>query len=153
MLREAVENDPQFVRPDGGFLGKTKALRKLAHDEPVVGAIVIIVELIGVTLEGIGLIIRIGGAPTVFSAGLMREHLLQTTAIGRALVRELKNKPGSSDPDPSDPDRAAPAAAQLLPVIEEDVPLAPRDPAGTNGATPPRRGRGRPRRYPPSSAM
>lgn len=152
-IRAMVEADPRYINVAHGLLARLQATRALAHEDSLVGAGVLAVDGIGISLELFVLVFFACQAPTRLAASLYCEHLKSTTAAARDLVIALKTPlpPQDDDTPPSAPQGPtdgptprghggsdmAPPIPQVLDGHEQQTPRAP-------GPRP----RGRPRKHP-----
>jgi hypothetical protein len=145
-IRSAVENSPDHVGLANGLLGQIAALEKIADENTKIFLIIILIDLVSLGLELSAVLAKASYVPTTYAALLASNAFMRAAHIAddinaelRAIDRQEHNQPESPPPPkPANDNKRA------------DISSAP-DLFGnsTTCAPPPRRGRGRPRKYPP----
>lgn len=139
-IRQAVDNSPNRVPFTGdNFLAQVKALDEIAAENPKVGLLIAVLEIIAVGLELAPILAKLLGLnPTVYSAVVARDHIVSLSRVGEVLGHDLGGDP------PPEPPASAPALSNVVSFHR---------PANENVAPPvqiPKKKRGRPRKYPPA---
>jgi hypothetical protein len=138
-IERRILSSPNVVPKLSGLSGQIEALTALTKSDPKILVFIIIFQLVSLALELSPMWISMSDRffPCTYAAHLAMESFNEVTKIGRDGARRL----GLLPPEEEAP--AAPPAQEAVPIVaDNDIPLAP---SSSNGATPPRRGRGRPR--------
>ena len=134
-IQRAIESAPDYVPPATGFLTQIKLLEEIAGHDNKVTTIIILIDVVSFGFELAAVLAKVTSyVPTTYASLLASEVYLGVSRIGEALAAELK---ASGQDEPSD-------------TVEETIAAAPIPPnSGATGDelfTPPKRGRGRPRK-------
>jgi hypothetical protein len=156
LIRRALEQAPDRVSSDKGFIGRLRALRSLAED-PEIAAVIILIDVVSFGLELSAVLAKITAfVPTTYSKLLARNAFLTAVQLADDIERtinadhtrgeEQTQPPQFAPPSPETPqgesfeepqgsETASPFAAPPVEPHNDDTP-----------PTTPRRGRGRPRK-------
>jgi len=139
-IRHAIENAPGHVNMNGGFLARLRVLERIAENDSKIAAIILLIDLISFGLEAAGVLAKVTSqVPSTYAALLAGDGHVRTARIADKVSAEL-NAIGGPDNDPTDPPprNGDGAGATSQPDVFGDV--------TEPGSTPPKRGRGRPRK-------
>jgi hypothetical protein len=138
-IERRILSSPNVVPKLSGLSGQIEALTALTKSDPKILVFIIIFQLVSLALELSPMWISLNDRffPSTYAAHLAMESFNDVTKIGRDGARRLGLLP------PEDEVPAARPAQESVPAPANDD--APVTPSPLNGATPPRRGRGRPR--------
>jgi Domain of unknown function (DUF4407) len=141
-IRKAVDSATNHVPFSGGFLAQVKALDEIASENGKVAFLIIVLELVAVGIELSPILAKVLGLnPTAHSAIYAREYFIRLNRIADAMESALGNAP------PPPPGAAGMPANNGRGLTGGPPPandnLVPRQQA--------KRGRGRPRKYPPTN--
>jgi hypothetical protein len=127
VIHEAIERAPGHIPRDDSIIARTKALFEELHDDPVAAVPALLLDSVVVGLDLAVLPLKGIAMPSTYS-------MLDTKRALRSMTQQARL-----------------AEADTAPIAPAD-PASGRDhpdkPEGINGGTPPRRGRGRPRKNP-----
>jgi Domain of unknown function (DUF4407) len=142
-IRTAVENAPDHVRPANGLIGQLTALEAIAHEDPIITVIILLIDLVSFGFELAAVLAKMCFVPTTYSALLAKNAYLSVVRIVDDMVAELNMTPLL----------ATEIASALAKEAANENEFNAGKPPGTNplGGTdgdpqPPKRGRGRPRK-------
>ncbi len=148
-IKADVESAEGYNPPQRGLLAEMTALRALA-EKPEVLVVCLLVDGAALTLELAFVLSRaLGGlTPTVYCAIWVRQTIVRVAQIAEDADFEMNLRRDPDDDDGSDPDitNSADHPGPSGPVPNGGWNL----PSPSNGE-PPKRGRGRPRKYPPAN--
>ncbi|HEX4409036.1 MAG TPA: DUF4407 domain-containing protein [Xanthobacteraceae bacterium] len=145
-IRKAIENSPDHVAMNNGFLHRIAILEDIATKDRKIAAVIILIDLISFALELAGVFSKVTSfIPTMYAALTARNAYMGAVHIVDEMTAELKAIDAESEkigiqPDPDPPLEPAPAAAPPLvpePTLDIDKPPEPA-----------KRPRGRPRKHP-----
>jgi hypothetical protein len=147
-IRNAVENAPDYVDVDDGFLAQVTALEHLAQQDPKIAWLILLIELTSAGFELAAVLAKtLSYVPTTLAAVLASEAYMSDVRIVDSMMTELNGDPpkpaGSPHILPRDPpanDNATGASTIFAP--------APFSGSGDHPPQPPKRRRGRPRKAP-----
>lgn len=149
-IRASVEGAPEYVPYDNGLIAQITVLDQIAHENPRIAAVIILVDVTSFGFELAAVLAKVTSyVPTTYAALLARSAYMNVVRIVDEMMDELN--PPSSKPS---------SDAQIIP------PIIPRNETRRNAArpspatdpfssppgplsAPPKRGRGRPRKKPP----
>jgi len=149
-IRAAVEGAPEYVPYDNGLIAQITVLDQIAHENPRIAAVIILVDVTSFGFELAAVLAKVTSyVPTTYAALLARSAYMNVVRIVNEMMAELN--PPSSKPS---------ADSRIIP------PIIPQNETGRNAArpspgtdpfsspsgplsAPPKRGRGRPRKKPP----
>jgi Domain of unknown function (DUF4407) len=137
-IERRILSSPNVVPKLSGLSGQIEALTALTKSDPKILVFIIIFQLVSLALELSPMWISLSDRffPCTYAAHLAMESFNEVTQIGRDGARRL----GLLPPEEEAP--AAPPTQESVPTpANDDLPVAP---SSLNGATPLRRGRGRP---------
>jgi uncharacterized protein DUF4407 len=147
-IEKIINNSPNVVRRRTGLSAQVEALSALTRENPKLLAIILAIEFLSLCLELGPLWAASTKIPSALAARIALDHYVEVSKLVKDGAEKLGAKPmpeietvspAETPPPPHEPpDDAFPAA-----------PIAANDNAsgtGMNGATPPRRGPGRPRK-------
>ncbi len=145
---------PNAIPKLSGLSGQLEALAALTKDDPKLLFFVIAFQLISLALELGPMWVSVSYFPSTYAARMTMQHFIDVTKISEEGARQLGVKPTQEQnaPETDKSAGAAPANDNAQPGMpaSSSVSAGNNDPlrAQMNGATPPRRGRGRPRKNP-----
>jgi predicted nucleic acid-binding Zn-ribbon protein len=154
-IRADIENSPERIGRDAGFLAQLSALKRLAQD-PEIAAIILLIDLTSFGLELAAVLAKVTSfVPTTYAALLARNAYMRVVEIVDEMDETLRQRP--SEPD-SDVDRLEPIhpagggdgeAVDDPRPVDEGLPLdaAPAVNGAGAGLTEAKRPRGRPRKF------
>jgi hypothetical protein len=131
-IEKAIEQSPDFIPKNDSLIARVKALFEEMQDPwvavpmAIFDAIIVGIDIVILTLKAIAM-------PSTYGMRDTRRHLremAQQARLADAETEVVEHSPGLAPPDDHDP------------------PDPPNDHSGMNGAPPPRRRRGRPRKNP-----
>jgi hypothetical protein len=150
-IEKAINESPNAVRKRAGLAAQIEAISALTAEDPKLLVIVLALEFLSLALELGPMWAAATKLPSALAARLARDHFVEVTSLAtEGAVRLGLRKAG--DREVAEPVAEQVAAADIAapPVTETAQPAAndnfPVLPSSLNGATPPRRGRGRPRK-------
>jgi hypothetical protein len=145
-IREAVDHSPDHVPLNNGFLARISALEDIAHDDSRIAVIIGLIDVTSFGLEMAAVLATVTSfVPTTYSALIARDAYLRAVNIADEIVRSI-------DPSVRKMDGIAQTLSRDRPSNDNmDGPwpigkLGPGEPG--NAPQPPKRPRGRPRKYP-----
>ena len=122
-IRRAMENAPDRVSKDEGFLGQLAALKRVAQD-PEIAAIIILIDAVSFGLELSAVLSKVTSfIPTTYAALLARNAFIQIVDIVDEMERRINGTSSESDDETE------------IELSEADQ--AEQDGAGTESAAPP----------------
>jgi uncharacterized protein DUF4407 len=128
-IRDAIENAPDHVPLDNGFLAQLKVLKQIAKQDNGIAAVILLIDVIAFGFELAAVLSKITAfVPTTYAAILARDAYMTAVKIVDDMMIELEDTGGKA------PNGSAPP----------NPPQTPNDPA----PQPLKRGRGRPRKHP-----
>jgi hypothetical protein len=143
-LRTAIENAPDHVARDDGFLAQIVVLEHMAEKDSKIAAVILLIDLVSFGFELAAVLAKVTSfVPTSYAALLARDAYMRAVRMADEIMIELKTMEtrGQSEPE------------GMHEPLEHDqdvgfVPAAA--PGELNNPTAPqvKRGRGRPRKYP-----
>jgi hypothetical protein len=145
-IRKAVENAPDHVRRDDGFLAQIMALEHIAQADSKVLWIIALIDVTSFGLELAAVLAKVTSfVPTTYAALLARDAYLGAVRITNAMVAELNGGVRAEEKKPPLRPRAEPANDNHRGNGED---LGPDPFGGRNDPPPqpPKRPRGRPRK-------
>lgn len=161
-IRQAIENAPDHVAYDGGFLRQLTILENMAEQDRKILAIILLIDFVSFGFELAAVLAKITSfVPSTYAMLLARDAYIGAVRVVNEMMDEL-NGPAREEPDasgfpaPVDPTGGAPGsggAAIPHPVLSPDEGAPPEQPESPVAATPAppqplKRGRGRPRIHP-----
>ena len=142
-IRAGLDGDPTVIRANTGMLGQINALEEIAGDDWKIAFVMFLIEIVAVGFDLAPVLAKLNYLPTTLSALLAKNHLLRMQQIVDEAVS----------------DNQEPAAGQSL-VPANDNPLRNGKGHGFGWIAndnepdqPPKRKRGRPRKYPPPDEL
>lgn len=147
-IRTAVENAPNHVGLDHGFLAQITALEHIAEGDSKIATIVILIDVVSFGFELAAVLAKVTSyVPTSYAALLARDVYLRIVRITDELVSDLeRQRPAGKQPEPT-ASHAPPKAKRMRKAANDNL-IQPIESADDPGAPPPRRPRGRPRKHP-----
>jgi hypothetical protein len=142
-IRRAIENAPDHVGAENGFLAQLAELERIAQKDTWIAFIIGLIDVVSFGLELSAVLAKVTSyVPTTYAALLARDAYMQAVRIVDGMTAELKTIDNSPDIVPSD---TAPDYKEGNGAVSGPDPFAnSNDPP----AQPPKRPRGRPRKYP-----
>lgn len=148
-IRNAVEQAPDYVPRDNGFLAQITALEHIAQDDPKIAAVIFLIDVTSFGFELAAVLAKVTSfVPTTYAALLARDAYLRVVRIVDEMMAELNSSPSNNDPDAGMRSRGKPTKGSphsLGPIL---APAAPFGSPGDPPPPPPKRPRGRPRKSP-----
>jgi hypothetical protein len=144
-IRDAIEHSPNHVPLDNGFLARISALEGIAHDDPKIALIILLIDVTSFGLEMAAVLATVTTfVPTTYSALIARDAYLRAVNIADEIVREVDLCVGKTPlrGQPSNDNERGPWS---------NGKSGPQGP-GNLPPQPPKRPRGRPRKYPREEA-
>jgi hypothetical protein len=146
-IRKAVENSPNHVSYDDGFLAQIATLEEIAREDRKIALVIVLIDIVSFGLELAAVMAKVFGcAPTTFSALLARDVYMGAVRIADETLNTLKKLDGNGPTGPNDPESSPPrgptggapggAAARPEPPAKPEEPVVPPQPV--------KRQRGRP---------
>jgi hypothetical protein len=131
-IRAAVENAPDFVAVDGGFIAQLKMLQRMSDEDPMIKIVVILVDVVAFGLELAAVMCKIAAfIDTTYAANLARDSYMRAVKIVDEMTDQLRGN-RNSEPEIPPTEPPAPEAALECPFCEQPL----------------KRKRGRPRKHP-----
>jgi hypothetical protein len=149
-IREAVEQSPQYVRPDKGFLAQIRVLEQLGQEDRFTGTIIILLDIASCALELAAVLAKVlGFVPTRYAALVARDGYMASVEVADEMAAELARREakngdvmspdgpsgGDGENAPSPRKRCEPANDNVAPPVKRRVgrpPKHPRPPAVSN---------------------
>jgi Domain of unknown function (DUF4407) len=143
-IRRAVENAPDHVGYDDGFLARIRVLGQIAGEDGKIASVIILIDIVSFGFELAAVLAKVTSyVPTAYAAFLARDAHLRFARIVDEIISELKTIDGWDPkwPEFLDPNKSADgeADAKLVPDPE---------PPPDSNPQPAKRGWGRPRKHP-----
>ncbi len=148
-IRKAVESAPDFVPLNSGFLARISALESIAHDNPRVMIVMILLEIVSFCLEVAAILATMAGGMSTYSALIARDAYTRLVKIADEMATDLE-KSSHKAPEPEILPPEAPADDQLRNASEE-ASTDPFEKAAAAAGQSPKRRRGRPRKSSPDT--
>ena len=149
-IRKAVEDAPDHVNRQTGFLAQIVALEHMSEEDRKIAFVILLIDFVSFGFELAAVLAKVTSyVPTTYAALLARDAYMTAVRVADAMMAELnpiesKDDPGpeisSQDAPPPPPQPTGPASPPAAPSI---------DPATQS----PKRGRGRPRKNPVSPTV
>ena len=136
-LKALTENDPAYVRPPNGLLARLGALRTISAQDAQVFRGEAAIESFGVFCELFLLVLSIARCPTHLSEELYYDYQKRSNARAARLASELRTIRSPT---------LSPKGAEDAPPLNDAATSEHAHAATTSAHSPPKRGRGRPRR-------
>ena len=125
-IEKAIEKSPDYIPKNDSLIGRTKGLFEEMHEDPWVAAPLAVFDAVIVGIDVVILTLKAIAMPSTYCMGDTRRHLREMVRQARLAETEVERAP------------------DLAPTDDDDPPDPPKRPSRMNGATPPRRPRGRP---------
>jgi hypothetical protein len=148
-IRTALEASPDYVPYDNGLLVQIKILGELANENPRIAAVIILVDVTSFGFELAAVLAKVlSYCPTEYSALLASSTYMRVVRMVDEMMEELNASSAKSGTEPYG----------MQPLASHDENGSPRraatDPFSSvigSLPSPPKRGRGRPRKVPPTA--
>jgi hypothetical protein len=148
-IRAAVEAAPNYVAYDKGLLAQITALDQIAHENPKIAVVIILVDITSFGFELAAVLAKVlSYCPTEYSALLASSNYMRVVRMVDEMMEELNASSAKSGPE----------LYGMQPIAQLDENDSPRQAAtdpfsSLKGSlpSPPKRGRGRPRKVPPKA--
>jgi Domain of unknown function (DUF4407) len=151
-IRRAIENAPDHVAADNGFLARISQLERIAERDTKIALVIILIDVISFGFELAAVLAKVTSyVPTTYAALLARDAYIRSVRIVDDMMSQLRRPeippPEASllPPEPPRDDNQSGAAAAV----------ASKPPGDSDDEYPPapKRKRGRPRKNPPSASV
>jgi len=139
-LRADLADDPTVAHQNMGVLAEINALEEIAGNDWKIGFIIFLIEIVAVGFDLAAILAKMNWLPTTYSVLMAREYLERMERVVSQFVPPFPD--GPDDPD----DRPA-----GIPINDNDPFDGGGQAANDNIPLTPKRGRGRPRKYPSSA--
>ncbi len=146
-IRRAIENAPDHVDSENGFLAQISELEQIAQKDTKIAVVIGLIDVISFGFELAAVLAKVTSyVPTTYSALLARDAYLGAVRTVDGMVAELhaETRKGNVEPEILPPERPPGDKQGLDSAATLDPFGAPND----SSPTPPKRGRGRPRKHP-----
>jgi hypothetical protein len=145
-IRKAVENAPDYVHADDGFLARLRVLQHLGQEDSMTKAWILLIDAVSFGFELAAVLAKVTSyVPTTYAALLARDAYMHAVRIVDAMNVELRAVDSQEHNQPETSPREKPRDDGDGVASSTSAPAGSNDPA----AQPPKRGRGRPRKHPP----
>jgi Domain of unknown function (DUF4407) len=151
-IRRAIEDAPDHVAADNGFLARISQLGRIAEQDTKIALVIILIDVISFGFELAAVLAKVTSyVPTTYAALLARDAYIRSVRIVDDMLSQLKRPeilpPEASllPPEPPRDDNQRGAAAVATPKL----------PGDSDGEDPPapKRKRGRPRKSFPNASV
>ena len=142
-IRAAVEDAPNYVPYDNGLLAQITVLDEIAHENPKIAAVIIVVDVTSFGFELAAVLAKVTSyVPTTYAALLARSAYMNVVRIVDEMMAELNPPSGSRS-------QVAPQTAPRDHEGRNTEGIAPFSDLIGSLPAPSKRRRGRPRKNPP----
>ncbi len=148
-IRRAVEDSPDFVGRRNGLLAQIRVLKDIAREDIWTALLIGLIDFVSFGFELAAVLAKVTThVPTKYAALVARDAYLQPVRIADEMMAELKGIDRQRDeqadvpPRESLPDGKPGSGATSAPDLFGSL--------NGSASPPPKRGRGRPRKHPPS---
>jgi hypothetical protein len=142
-IRRAIENAPDHVGSEDGFLARISELEHIAQKDTKIAIVIGLIDVISFGFELAAVLAKVTSyVPTTYAAVLARDAYMSSIRIVDGMMTQL-NEPEILPPRPPRDDNEGAAGSGRGPSADA---IEPAPPAPAPAA--PKRPRGRPRKYP-----
>lgn len=151
-IRKAVENAPNYVPHNTGFLAQIIALKQIANEDSIVAGKILLFELVSVGFELAAVLAKVMAyCPTTYSAIVARDVYMRAVRIVDEMMAELNGGPKTEAEPLENPQFGFPAndnhkGPKVEPIIDMPPSAGSEDSRPPEPPQPPKRRRGRPRK-------